>query len=95
VFLVAVAGILGAGIILVVHAPVILSEAAFQAAMAAGLVKASRGMHGEGWMESVFKQTLFPFLVAFAGAVAFGSVALRYCPGGTTLGEVFGTCVFR
>ena len=95
VFIVAVAGILGAGIILVVHAPVILSEAAFQAAMAAGLVKAARGMHEEGWMESVFKQTFFPFLVAFAGAAAFGFVALRYCPGGTTLQEVFRTCVFR
>ncbi len=95
IFLVAVAGILGAGIILVVHAPVILSEAAFQAAMAAGLVKASRGMHEDGWMESVFKQTLFPFLVAFVGAAAFGFVALRYCPGGTTLHEVFRTCVFR
>jgi hypothetical protein len=95
VFIIAVAGIFGAGLFLVLHAPVILSEAAFQAAMAAGLVKMSRDVHEEGWMESVFKATRIPFLVSLAGAIAFGGVALRYCPHGTTLSEVFQTCVFK
>jgi lysylphosphatidylglycerol synthetase-like protein (DUF2156 family) len=95
VFIAVVLGIFGASVFLIVHAPVILSEAAFQAAMAAGLVKMSRDMHAEGWVESVFKATLVPFLVAFVGAVAFGWIALRHCPHGSTLAEVFRTCVFH
>jgi hypothetical protein len=95
VFVVAAGAILGAGIYLVVQAPVILSEAAFQVALAAGLFRTSSKIHEEGWMESVFKATRIPFVLAVASAAAFGFVALRYCPSGTTLHEVFETCVFK
>lgn len=84
--------IFGAGAYLVYQAPVILSEAAFEALLASGLVKASNKMHGVGWMGSVFKATRIPFLVLLVMTVVFGLVVSHYCPEATRLADIFGDC---
>jgi len=94
-FVVAAGIVFGAGVYLVWQAPAILSEVAFQGALAGGLVKASRDMHEEGWAQATFEATRVPFFVSLAAALAFGIVARHYCPSASTPGEVFRFCVWR
>jgi hypothetical protein len=84
--------IFGAGAYIVYQAPVILSEAAFQALLASGLVKASNKMHRLGWVGSVFKATRIPFLVLLVMTAFFGLVVSQYCPEATRLADIFGDC---
>jgi hypothetical protein len=84
--------IFGAGAYLVYQAPAILSEAAFEALLASGLVKASNTMHRVGWMGSVFKATRTPFLVLLVTTVIFGLVVSHYCPEATRLADIFEDC---
>ena len=84
--------IFGAGAYLVYQAPVILSEAAFEALLASGLVKASNKMHTTGWVGSVFNATRIPFLVLLVMTVVFGLVVSHYCPEATRLADIFGDC---
>jgi hypothetical protein len=81
--------IFGAGAYLVYAAPEILSEAAFQALLAAGLIKASRKMSRQGWMGSVLRATCVPFLVVLLMTGIFGWVAHRYYPHATRLADIF------
>ena len=75
--------IFGAGAYLIYAAPEILSEAAFQALLAAGLIKASREITRKGWMGSVFKATVVPFLVVLAMTAIFGLATQYYYPHAT------------
>jgi hypothetical protein len=84
--------ILGGGVYLIYMAPEILAEAAFQAVLAAGLVKASRRMDEPGWMGSVFKSTWIPFVIVLTMTVAFGWAAHHYCPAATKLADIFAGC---
>ena len=59
VLLVSVVG--GAAVWMVWQAPVILPEAAFEALLAAGLVKAARRSEARGWTRGVLKSTVIPF----------------------------------
>lgn len=94
-FVLLVAAIFGAGVYVVYQAPGILSEAAFQAMLASGLVRTARDAHDPGWMESVFKATVIPFaLVLFLSGV-FGYEAHKRCPGAVTVRQVFRQCIFR
>lgn len=81
--------IFGAGAYLVYAAPEILSEAAFQALLAAGLIKASKKMDGPGWMGSVLKATWVPFVIVLVMTGIFGSVAQAYYPHATRLADIF------
>ena len=81
--------IFGAGAYLVYAAPEILSEAAFQALLAAGLIKASKKMDGPGWMGSVLKATWVPFVIVLAMTGIFGLVAQTYYPHATRLADIF------
>lgn len=81
--------IFGAGVYLVYAAPEILSEAAFQALLAAGLIKASRKMTRQGWMGSVLRATCIPFLVVLLMTGIFGWVAHNYYPHATRLADIF------
>lgn len=81
--------IFGAGAYLVYAAPEILAEAAFEALLAAGLIKASRKITRRGWMGSVLRATLIPFLVVLVMTAIFGLVAQRYYPHATRLGDIF------
>ncbi len=89
------AAIFGVGVYLIYQGPVILSEAAFQAVLASGLVKTARNAHDPGWMESIFKATVLPFLLVLALAGLFGYEAHKHCPGAATIRQVFRQCIFR
>lgn len=84
-----VLAIFGAGAYLVYAAPEILSEAAFQALLAAGLIKASTKMTRQGWMGSVLRATCIPFLVVLLMTGMFGWVAHTYYPHATRLADIF------
>lgn len=84
--------IFGAGIYAVYQAPTILAEAAFQAALASGLIKAAKRIERGDWAGSVFKKTIIPLVIILAMAVAFGCVAHLYCPAATKVAEVFYLC---
>ncbi len=56
-----VATILGGAIYIIIEAPAILSEAAFEGLLAATLVKRTRLIDNEDWIGSVFKATWIPF----------------------------------
>lgn len=71
-----VAVISGAAIYVVVQAPAILSEAAFEGLLAASLVKKTRLMDDTNWVGSVFKATWGPFAVTLFIA-AFGGLLLH------------------
>lgn len=81
--------IFGAGAYLVYAAPEILSEAAFQALLAAGLIKASTKMTRQGWMGSVLRATCVPFLVVLLMTGIFGWVAHTHYPHATRLADIF------
>lgn len=85
-------GIFGAGAYLIYQAPMIFAEAAFQAALASGLIKASKTMDLPDWKGSVFKATRIPFLIVLILAAAFSLAAHRYCPAATKATEVFKVC---
>ena len=71
-------------------APVILSEAAFQTALAAALARKTKTMtRDSAWVGSVVKTTILPFLVVLAAAVALGWYAHSHCPSATRLSDAF------
>ncbi|MGE0129803.1 MAG: hypothetical protein AB7U82_17110 [Blastocatellales bacterium] len=84
--------IFGAGIYAIYQAPAILAEAAFQAALASGLIRATKRIERGDWAGSVFKATIIPLVIVLALAVAFGWAAHRYCPAATRVAEIFRLC---
>ena len=94
-FVVLVVAIAGAGVYLVYQAPVILSEAAFQAVLASGLARGARDSHDPGWAGSLARSTAIPFLLVLVLAGVFGYEAHKHCPGAATVRQVFRTCVFH
>jgi hypothetical protein len=71
-------------------APVILGEAAFQAALAAALARKTKKMTRDStWVGSVVKSTILPFLGVFAAAVLLGWYAHQHCPQATRLADAF------
>lgn len=93
-FVLLIVAIFGAGAYLVYQAPAILSESAFQAVLAGGLVRATRGTHDPGWAGSLFKATAIPFALVLVLAGVFGFEAHKHCPTAKTAREVMRTCVF-
>jgi hypothetical protein len=94
-FLLLVGAICGAGVYLVYQAPAILSEAAFHTVLASGLVKTARDAHDPGWMESVLKATIIPFVIVLVLSGVFGQQAHKRCPGAVTVRQVFHQCILR
>jgi hypothetical protein len=94
-FVLLVVAIFGAGAYLVYQAPTILSESAFQAVLAGGLVRATRSSHDPGWAGSLLKKTAIPFALVLVLAGVFGWQARRLCPAARTAREVMRTCVFH
>jgi hypothetical protein len=84
--------ILGAGIYLVWEAPIILSEAAFQAVLATSLARASKRIDQPGWIGSVFKATPVPFAIVIGMTLIFGLVAHHYCPDATKIADIVNGC---
>ncbi len=84
-----VAAILGSAIYVVAQAPLILSDAAFNALFAASLVKRTHAITDEDWAGSVLRHTWKPFGVTFAIAFLAAVVLHSYFPRATSLLEVF------
>jgi hypothetical protein len=72
--------VLGAGVFLIWEAPAILAEAAFNAVLAASLVRSTKRINEPDWLGSVFKATWKPFAVVLALAVASGWAMHHYLP---------------
>jgi hypothetical protein len=72
--------VLGAGVFLIYQAPAILAEAAFDAVLAASLVRSSRKMNQPDWMGSIFKATWKPFAVVLLLAIVAGWAMHHYLP---------------
>ncbi|MEW6658485.1 MAG: hypothetical protein AB1424_07470 [Thermodesulfobacteriota bacterium] len=90
VVLLVVAGVfLGAGIYLIYQAPFILSEAAFEFFLAAGLVRGARRLGRGDWMGSVFKATWIPLVLTLLLALLAGFLMHHYFPGVTRISELF------
>ena len=53
----------------------ILPEAAFEALLASGLIKAARRGDARGWARGVLKSTLIPFVLVLAAASFAGWAA--------------------
>lgn len=85
--------LLGAGAWLVVQAPAILGEAAFEVLLAAGLLRSVRRAEAAGFVDSLWRGTRWPFLIVLLSAVAAGLVVQRLCPAATKLSEALRLCV--
>ena len=92
-FSVLLLSIAGAAVYMIWYAPSILPDAAFQLALATGLVKRARRMDPTGWIGSVWRGTWIPFAVVGVLAMGFGFVVNWYCPGAATLTSVWTVCL--
>jgi hypothetical protein len=81
--------IFGGAVYLIYQAPVILAEAAFQAALASALTRASMRIDRGDWMGSVIGATWVPFILVLVTAVVFGLIVSIYCPAAIKLSEIF------
>ncbi len=80
--------IFGAAVLLVWQAPVILSEAALQAALAMGLVRRTRQGALGHWAGGVFRATWKPFALVLALALILGWTVSALFPGAEKLSDV-------
>jgi len=85
------AAALGVGFYLIWQAPFILTEAAFEAALAAGLVKAARCADDPGWIGGTLSASWKPFVLIFVFAVTAAALAESYAPEARTLMEAIHT----
>jgi hypothetical protein len=83
-----IAGILGSGIYLLYNAPSILSDVAFNAFLAASLIRKSREMRDGYWTGSVLKGTWKPFLVIMILTVLTGVAISYFLPGAIKIQQV-------
>jgi hypothetical protein len=84
-----IAGICGSSLYLIYEAPSILAEAAFEFALAGGLIRAVRTAGDGDWVGSVLRATWKPFTVVLVLAALFGAIAHGLRPEATRLSEVF------
>jgi len=89
VLLAIAAVIFGAGLYLVYEAPFILSEAAFQAILAGGLVRGARRLESGDWLGSVFRATWLPFVLTLLLSLLAGYLLHHFFPGVTRISELF------
>lgn len=83
------AAVLGAGIYLVWEAPSILPEAAFDAALAASLLRGARRIEAPDWTSGILRTTWKPFLWVMAVTVVFALVAGLYFPHARKIADMF------
>jgi hypothetical protein len=85
--------IFGGAAFLIYQAPAILSDAALQFMLSAGLLKSARNISSAGWVGSIVRRSWIPFsVIALLGAVA-GTIIGSYCPGAQKLSEAIQACV--
>ncbi len=83
------AAVLGAGVYLVWQAPSILPDAAFDAALAASLLRGARRIDAPDWTAGVFRTTWKPFLWVVAVTIAFALIAGHYHPHARKVADLF------
>ena len=88
VLLALLAVIFGAAVLLVWQAPVILSEAALQAALAMGLVRRTRQGATGHWSGGVLRATWKPFALVLVLALILGWTVSALFPGAEKLSDV-------
>lgn len=81
--------VLGVGIFIIWEAPAILAEAAFNAVLAASLVRSTKRMNKQDWVGSVFKATWKPFAVLLALAMVAGWAMHHYTPKAQRITDIF------
>jgi len=81
--------VIGASAYLIYEAPFILSEAAFEFILAAGLLRGSKRIESADWIGSVFKTTSIPFIVTLLLATLVGYLMHHYFPDVTRISELF------
>jgi hypothetical protein len=84
----------GFAIYFIYTAPALLSEAAFEAILAAALVRRARKATGPGWIGPVWRATVWPFVVVLLLAGTLGWAAQRWCPGARRLSEALSCAPF-
>lgn len=87
-----IAAVLGSTGYLIVQAPEILFEAAFEVVLAAGLVKQAKKMQADGWKLSIFKKTWWLCAVVLVFALVFGYVIKNQCPEASSFAEYRQMC---
>ncbi|HJQ41265.1 MAG TPA: hypothetical protein VKB93_29345 [Thermoanaerobaculia bacterium] len=88
-FVAVVLSLLLIGIYVIYTAPVMLSEAAFEALLAAAVARQAKKIQRPGWIGVVWRATVWPFLVVLVLTAALGWVAQRRCPEAKKLRDVF------
>jgi hypothetical protein len=87
-----VASLFGFAVWVVIEAPVLLAEAAFEALLASGLLPATQRLEARGWAGSLFGDTVKPFAVVAAITVGIGWAVQWMCPGVVRLADLFSGC---
>ncbi|MCX5889005.1 MAG: hypothetical protein NTY36_06085 [Deltaproteobacteria bacterium] len=80
--------IFGAGIYLIFAAPIILSEAAFNFILAAGLVRGAHRLQSGDWVGSIFRATWVPLTLTLLLSLVAGYLINHFFPGVTRLSEL-------
>lgn len=82
-----VLAIAAAAVYVIWAAPAILTEAAFQGALAAALTRRAKKISHGTWQGSVIRATVLPFAIVLLFAVALGWYAQKHCPSAMRLRE--------
>lgn len=82
--------VFGAGLYLVYDAPFILSEAAFEFILSAGLIKSMRKIDSAEWTGSILRTTWKPFLAALSLSLFAAVIIHSLFPHADKLWEIFG-----
>jgi hypothetical protein len=82
--------VFGAGLYMIYSAPYILSEAAFEFILSAGLIKSMRKIDDAEWQGSILRTTWMPFVVVLLLAVVAAVVIHSQYPEAHKLWEIFG-----
>lgn len=83
----------GVWIYVIYQAPVFLTEAFYQILLTTGVLRKTKRMHQSGWMGSVFRATIIPFLIVISISIGLGLTIQELCPEATTLYDSISTCV--
>lgn len=78
-----------AGTYLIYTAPTLFTEAAFEALLAAALVKRARKIERPGWVGVVWRATVWPFLGVLLLSIALGWAIQHECPEAKRLRDAF------
>ena len=88
-----VLAIAGSSFYLIIQAPEILFEAAFETMLIPSIIKNAKTAQAMGWKYSIFKSTWIPFLIVFVLATSFGIFLKTNCPEAATFSDYKQKCI--